>query len=79
MHELALASGRDHVEFLLDVVNRDVPELRLKPQTLTSLVTLPSQPKFCASNCPLLAPSSVSTMMPREKVPMTVPSLAAAL
>jgi isoquinoline 1-oxidoreductase beta subunit len=31
MHELALASGRDHVQFLLDVVNRDVPELRLKP------------------------------------------------
>ncbi len=29
MHELALASNRDFVEFLLDVVNRDVPELRV--------------------------------------------------
>ena len=56
-----------------------MPEPRLNPQTLTSFVTLPIQPKFCASNCPLLAPSSVSTMMPREKVPMTVPSLGAAL
>jgi isoquinoline 1-oxidoreductase subunit beta len=27
MHELSLASGRDHVEFLIDAVNRDVPEL----------------------------------------------------
>ncbi|MDR2239454.1 MAG: molybdopterin-dependent oxidoreductase, partial [Zoogloeaceae bacterium] len=27
MHELALAAGRDHVEFLIDAVNRDVPEL----------------------------------------------------
>jgi len=26
-HEMALASGRDHVQFLLDAVNRDVPEL----------------------------------------------------
>lgn len=31
MHELSTAAGRDHVQFLLDVVNRDVPELRLKP------------------------------------------------
>ncbi|KAA0697131.1 xanthine dehydrogenase family protein molybdopterin-binding subunit [Neorhizobium sp. P12A] len=30
MHELALASGRDHVEFLIDAVNRDVPELVAK-------------------------------------------------
>ena len=30
MHELSLASGRDHVEFLLDAVNRDVPELAPK-------------------------------------------------
>ncbi|MCL2887608.1 MAG: molybdopterin-dependent oxidoreductase, partial [Betaproteobacteria bacterium] len=27
MHELALAAGRDHVEFLIDAVQRDVPEL----------------------------------------------------
>ena len=27
MHELSLAAGRDHVEFLIDAVNRDVPEL----------------------------------------------------
>jgi isoquinoline 1-oxidoreductase beta subunit len=30
MHELSLASGRDHVEFLIDAVNRDVPELVAK-------------------------------------------------
>ena len=30
MHELSLASGRDHVEFLIDAVNRDVPELAPK-------------------------------------------------
>ena len=30
MHELSLASGRDHVQFLLDAVNRDVPELAPK-------------------------------------------------
>jgi isoquinoline 1-oxidoreductase beta subunit len=31
MHELSAAAGRDHVQFLLDVVNRDIPELRVKP------------------------------------------------
>lgn len=31
MHELSSAAGRDHVQFLLDVVNRDVPELKIKP------------------------------------------------
>ena len=30
MHELSLASGRDHVQFLLDAVNLDVPELAPK-------------------------------------------------
>jgi isoquinoline 1-oxidoreductase beta subunit len=30
MHELALASGRDHVKFLIDAVNRKVPELAPK-------------------------------------------------
>ena len=31
MHELAVAANRDHVQFLLDVVNRDIPELKIKP------------------------------------------------
>jgi isoquinoline 1-oxidoreductase beta subunit len=31
MHELSTTAGRDHVQFLLDVVSRDVPDLRLKP------------------------------------------------
>ena len=30
MHELSLAAGRDHVQFLIDAVNRDVPELAPK-------------------------------------------------
>ena len=30
MHELALASGKDHVQFLIDAVNRNVPELAPK-------------------------------------------------
>jgi isoquinoline 1-oxidoreductase subunit beta len=30
MHELSAAAGRDHVEFLLNAVNRDVPELAPK-------------------------------------------------
>ncbi|MDR1967274.1 MAG: molybdopterin-dependent oxidoreductase [Burkholderiaceae bacterium] len=35
MHELALAAGRDHVEFLIDAVSRDVPELAPKdPQAV---------------------------------------------
>jgi isoquinoline 1-oxidoreductase beta subunit len=34
MHELSLASGRDHVEFLVDAVNRDVPELAPKDQSV---------------------------------------------
>jgi len=34
MHELSLASDRDHVEFLLDAVNRDVPELAPKDQSV---------------------------------------------
>jgi isoquinoline 1-oxidoreductase beta subunit len=34
MHELAIASGRDHVEFLLDAVNRDVPELAPKDKSV---------------------------------------------
>ncbi|MCP5411458.1 MAG: xanthine dehydrogenase family protein molybdopterin-binding subunit [Alphaproteobacteria bacterium] len=29
MHELALAANRDFVEFLIDVVDRDIPELRV--------------------------------------------------
>jgi isoquinoline 1-oxidoreductase subunit beta len=34
MHELSLASGRDHVEFLIDAVNRDVPGLVPKDPTV---------------------------------------------
>jgi isoquinoline 1-oxidoreductase subunit beta len=34
MHELSLASGRDHVDFLLDAVNRDVPELAPKDKSV---------------------------------------------
>jgi isoquinoline 1-oxidoreductase subunit beta len=34
MHELSLASGRDHVEFLVDAVNRDVPELAPKDKSV---------------------------------------------
>uniref|UniRef100_A0A9E7ZM95 Molybdopterin-dependent oxidoreductase n=1 Tax=Bosea sp. NBC_00436 TaxID=2969620 RepID=A0A9E7ZM95_9HYPH len=34
MHELSFAAGRDHVEFLLDAVNRDVPELAPKDQSV---------------------------------------------
>jgi isoquinoline 1-oxidoreductase subunit beta len=34
MHELSLASGRDHVEFLIDAVNRDVPELAPKDRSV---------------------------------------------
>lgn len=34
MHELSLASGRDHVEFILDAVNRDVAELAPKDQSV---------------------------------------------
>jgi isoquinoline 1-oxidoreductase beta subunit len=34
MHELALAAGRDHVEFLIDAVLRDVPELAPRSQAV---------------------------------------------
>jgi isoquinoline 1-oxidoreductase beta subunit len=34
MHELSLASGRDHVEFLIEAVNRDVPELAPKDKAV---------------------------------------------
>jgi isoquinoline 1-oxidoreductase beta subunit len=34
MHELSLAAGRDHVEFLIDAVNRDVPELTPKDKSV---------------------------------------------
>jgi isoquinoline 1-oxidoreductase beta subunit len=33
-HELSLASGRDHVQFLLDAVNRNVPELAPKSKNI---------------------------------------------
>jgi isoquinoline 1-oxidoreductase subunit beta len=34
MHELSVAGGRDHVEFLLDAVNREVPELAPKDKNV---------------------------------------------
>jgi len=34
MNEMSLASGRDHVQFLLDAVNRDVPELAPKSKNI---------------------------------------------
>ena len=34
MHELSLASGRDHVAFLIEAVNRDVPELAPKDKSV---------------------------------------------
>ena len=34
MHELSLAAGRDHVEFLIDAVNRYVPELAPKDRSV---------------------------------------------
>ena len=34
MHELSLAAGRDHVEFLVDAVNRKVPELAPKDKNI---------------------------------------------
>ncbi|MDR2990366.1 MAG: molybdopterin-dependent oxidoreductase [Burkholderiaceae bacterium] len=49
MHELALASGRDHVQFLLDAVNRDVPELAPKdPQVNFSPARATGVIKLCA-------------------------------
>jgi isoquinoline 1-oxidoreductase subunit beta len=36
MHELSLAAGRDHVQFLIDAVNRDVPELAPKSEVVSN-------------------------------------------
>jgi isoquinoline 1-oxidoreductase beta subunit len=36
MHELSLASGRDHVQFLIDAVNRNVPELAPRDQSVAN-------------------------------------------
>ena len=48
-------------------------------QVETSLVPLPSQVNFCASNDVWLVPISGSIAMPRENMPITLPSLGAAL
>src|SRR6202020_1668366 len=49
MHELSLASGRDHVQFLLDAVNRDVPELAPKnPKVNFSPARASAVIKLCA-------------------------------
>ncbi|MGH6828759.1 MAG: molybdopterin cofactor-binding domain-containing protein, partial [Rhizomicrobium sp.] len=48
-HELALASGRDHVQFLLDAVNRDVPALAPKsPKVNFSPARASGVIKLCA-------------------------------
>jgi isoquinoline 1-oxidoreductase beta subunit len=36
MHELSQAAGRDHVQFLIDAVNRDVPELAPKSEVVSN-------------------------------------------
>lgn len=52
MHELSLASGRDHVEFLLDAVNRDVPELAPKDQSVNfSPKRATDVIRMCAEKC----------------------------
>jgi isoquinoline 1-oxidoreductase beta subunit len=49
MHELSLASGRDHVQFLLDAVNRDIPELAPKsPKVNFSPARASAVIKLCA-------------------------------
>ena len=49
MHELSLASGKDHVQFLLDAVNRDVPELAPKdPKVNFSPARATGVIKLCA-------------------------------
>jgi isoquinoline 1-oxidoreductase beta subunit len=49
MHELSLAAGRDHVEFLLDAVNRKVPELAPKSKTINfSPARVSGVVKLCA-------------------------------
>ncbi|HEX3989899.1 MAG TPA: molybdopterin cofactor-binding domain-containing protein [Acetobacteraceae bacterium] len=47
MHELSVAAGRDHVQFLIDAVNRDVPDLAPKdprvnfsPKRATDVITM---------------------------------------
>jgi len=49
MHELSVAAGRDHVQFLIDAVNRDVPELAPKnPQVNFSPARAAAVIKLCA-------------------------------
>jgi isoquinoline 1-oxidoreductase beta subunit len=49
MHELSLAAGRDHVAFLIDAVNRKVPELAPKSKTVNfSPARASSVIKLCA-------------------------------
>ena len=47
--------------------------------TLASLVPLPSQMNFVASNCAWLPPISGSIAMPRLNMPMVEPSFGATL
>ena len=48
MHELSLAAGKDHVQFLIDAVNRDVPELKPKKGVNFSPARATAAIKLCA-------------------------------
>lgn len=59
MHELSVASGRDHVEFLIDAVNRDVPELAPKdrsvnfsPKQVTDVIKMCAEKAGWGKNLP---------------------------
>ncbi|MGB7179994.1 MAG: molybdopterin cofactor-binding domain-containing protein [Xanthobacteraceae bacterium] len=59
MHELSVASGRDHVEFLIDAVNRDVPELAPKdrsvnfsPKRVTDVIKMCAEKAGWGKNLP---------------------------
>ena len=59
MHELSVASGRDHVEFLIDAVNRDTPELAPKdrsvnfsPKRVTDVIKMCAEKAGWGKNLP---------------------------
>jgi hypothetical protein len=58
--------------------NLVMPDLAEATQTLTSLLALPIQENFEASNRAPVSPSSGSNAAPRLVAPMTVPSFGAA-
>ena len=57
--------------------NLVMPEPFMATQTLTSLLALPSQVNFVASNCVALADQQRVDAMPRPMVPIAVPSFGA--